>query len=69
MEKLVQLVMERSGITEEQARVAVAAVVEHVKSKLPPMLAGQVDSIIEGDASGVQSLLGKSLLGNLFGPK
>ena len=46
MQELISLIREKSGITEEQARQAVAAVREYVVGKFP-MLAGAVDKLFE----------------------
>lgn len=47
MQELVSLIREKSGISEEQAILAVEAVKEFVKEKFP-MLAGAVDKLFEG---------------------
>ena len=48
MDELVDLVVEKTGISEEQARQAVEVVLDFVKDKLPPNLAGRLDDLIEG---------------------
>ena len=69
MDELVNKSMERTGISEEQARGAIQTVAEYAKAKLPPAFAGQVDAFLSG-APGqatdpVQGLLGN--LGGMFG--
>lgn len=50
MEELVKLVMQKTGISEEQARGAVNTVITFLKSKLPAPLASQVDGALAGSA-------------------
>lgn len=49
MDELVDLVVEKTGISEEQARQAVEVVLDFIKDKLPKSLAERLDDIIEGD--------------------
>jgi hypothetical protein len=70
MQKLVDIVMQKTGLNQEQAQAAVEAVLGYVKTKLPPSLAGEFDALIAGDASGIEGEvenLAKGFLGNLFG--
>jgi len=66
MDTVVKLVMERTGLGEAQARSAVETVIGYLKQQLPEPLAGQVDSVLGGDTSGLGSQAG-SLLGGLGG--
>lgn len=52
MEKIVNLVAEKAGITTDQARTAVNTVAGFLKDKMPPAMAGQVDNYLKGDAEG-----------------
>ncbi len=54
MDEIVAQVSERTGLSEEHARVAVTLVVEWVKGKLPETMRGQVDTFLGGadEASG-----------------
>jgi hypothetical protein len=65
MDELVELVANKAGISEEQARQAIEIVLGYVKDKMPGPLAGQVEAAIEGDLSGLGDLAGS--LGGLFG--
>ena len=69
MANIVQLVQEKTGISEEQAKMAVDTVVGYLKDKLPAPIASQVDSVLGADASGTldqaSSMLGG--LGGMFG--
>lgn len=63
MEELVKLVVEKTGINEEQARGAVTTVVNFLKEKLPAPISGQIDALLAG--SGVSDAL--KGLGGLLG--
>ncbi len=63
MEELVKLVAQKTGISQEHARVAVTTVLDFIKEKAPAPLAGQIDSLVSGKGlSGIASGLG-GLLG------
>ena len=65
MEEIVKLVMQKTGISEEQARGAVTTVINFLKQKLPAPIAGQIDGVLSGSGVG-DALKG---LGGLFGKK
>ena len=50
MDQLVQIVTERAGISEQQARTAVTNVLGELKKRLPEPIAGQIDNFLDGDA-------------------
>jgi len=64
MDELIALVVKKTGIPKEQAKVAVETVLGFLKQKLPAPLASQIDAFISGGtsptdlASGLSSLLG-----------
>jgi uncharacterized protein (DUF2267 family) len=63
MDELIKLVAEKTGLSEEMAKVAVDTVIDFLKDKMPGPAASQLDALLEGgDAS---SLLGG--VGKLFG--
>jgi uncharacterized protein (DUF2267 family) len=63
MKEVVNLVKEKTGIGEDQAQTAVNTVVQYIKDRMPPQIAGQIDSVLQGkDVSN----LGKNI-GNVFG--
>jgi len=67
---LVQLIQERTGISEQQAGQAVDVVVDFLKQRLPAPLAGQVDGLVKGDITQVEGMLGNiGSLGGFFGKK
>lgn len=56
MDELVQYVTEKTGLSEEQAREAVEAVLAYVKEKLPEPIAGQVENLLGGSGVDVEGL-------------
>lgn len=72
MQKLIDLVVAKTGLSQEQAQAAVQTVIDHIKTKLPPAFASHVDALIEGEGGGIEGEvedLAKSALGRLFGGK
>ncbi|MFD2516917.1 hypothetical protein [Salinimicrobium flavum] len=69
MEKIVNLVAEKAGISTAQAETAVSTVAEFLKDRMPPAMASQVDNYLkgEGDGGGIAGAAGK--LGGMFGKK
>ncbi len=66
MEELYNLVVQKTGLPKEQAKMAVDVVVDFIKKKLPAPIAGQVDAVLGGKGD-----LGNAadMLGGLFGKK
>lgn len=63
MEELVKLVAQKTGLSEEMAKVAVDTVIDFLKEKLPGPAAKQLDALLAGgDVSSLMSGLG-GLLG------
>ncbi|RAJ04215.1 hypothetical protein LX64_03093 [Chitinophaga skermanii] len=50
MQELIQKLQEQTGITAEQAEKSIETMKEYIKSKLPAMLAGNVDTWFAGIA-------------------
>lgn len=48
MEKLINEVSQKAGITPEQARTAITTVVDSLKSKMPHYFHAQIDNLING---------------------
>jgi hypothetical protein len=76
MDELVNLVVQKTGISQDDARKAVEVVVNALKSKLPQPVAGHLDLFLSGGLSGgtnavveeaAEKLKGK--LGGMFGGK
>ncbi len=51
MDEIIKTITAKTGITEEQARQAVQATVDFIKSKIPPMFATQLDRLLDGGES------------------
>jgi hypothetical protein len=62
MDELIKLVANKTGISPEQAKVAVTTVLGFLKDKLPAPVAGQVEGVLAGKspdlAQGLGGLLG-----------
>ena len=74
MDELINLVVQKTGISEDDARKAVEVIVNELKSRLPGPVASHLDSFIGGGLSGGMSTLEseagemlKGKLGGLFG--
>jgi uncharacterized protein (DUF2267 family) len=63
MKQIVDLVKDKAGIGEDQARTAVNTVAGFIKDRLPPQIADQIDQVLEGKDV---SSMGKNL-GSMFG--
>ncbi len=52
MEALIQKVVGKAGITDEQAKKAIETVSEELKSKFPSFLHNEIDNVINGSRFG-----------------
>ena len=68
MDELVQLVSTKTGLSEEQSKMAVEVVLDYLKDKLPEPIAGQLDNLLEGGDMGGLGNIAQGL-GGLFGGK
>ena len=68
MDELISLIVQRTGLSEEQAREVADTVLEFIKGKLPGPIADQLDGLISGEGGGVLGAL-TGALGGLFGKK
>ncbi len=61
MDELVNLVAQKTGIPQAQARTAVETVITYLKQRLPAPIAGQIDAVLSGKSAmgDLGSLLGK----------
>jgi hypothetical protein len=69
MDELINRVTAKTGLSPDQAKAAVEAVVGFLKEKLPAPLASGLDSLVgraEGSGEGLTSKA-SAALGNLFG--
>ena len=64
MDELIKQVVEKTGISEEQARTAVNTVMSFLKTKLPEPIAGQLDNLTSGQGGGLGDVASK--VGGLF---
>lgn len=69
MDELVNQVSQRTGLPPDQARQAVLAVVDALKSKLPGPIASQIDGVLGGGQAKPGDIAGQALggLGGMFG--
>ena len=74
MDELVKQVVEKTGISEQQARGAIDTVLGFLKHRLPAPIAGHLDGVLggaSGAAGGLADKAGDVLggLGGMFGGK
>ena len=69
MDELIKQVVERTGISEQQARSAVDTVLGFLKTRLPEPIAGQLDGLVGGASGAAGGIAGAAgdLLGGLGG--
>ncbi len=67
MNELVNLIVQKTGISQENAEKAAQTAIDFVKAKLPAPLASQVDGALSGDLSGLAGQAGDLLKGKLGG--
>lgn len=74
MDELINIVVQKTGLSPEDARKAVEAVVNALKSKLPGPIASHLDGLVAGGVSGEASTLAGEAeaavmgkLGGMFG--
>jgi hypothetical protein len=48
MNELINIIVQKTGISQENAQKAVQATVDFLKTKLPAPIAGQLDSFLSG---------------------
>ena len=66
MDELIKLVSQKTGLPQDKAKVAVDTVINFLKKKFPPSIAGQLDTILAGGS--LPDSLTKGL-GDLLGGK
>ena len=67
MDQLVQLVSQKTGLSEEMARTAVDTVIGFLKERLPAPIAAQIDTILGGSGPSLGGLAGG--LGGILGQR
>lgn len=63
MQQLVDLVSQKAGVDQNQARKAVETVMGFLKDRVPEPLAGQLDKVVNGGAQGQSEGLGSKIPG------
>jgi len=69
MNELVNLVVQRTGLSQEDAEKAVAVIVDVLKQRLPQPVANHIEAILAGNTSTIGAEAGgllKGALGGLF---
>jgi hypothetical protein len=71
MNEIIQRLIDKTGMPEDKARIAVDTVVSFLKEKLPASFAGQLDGFMTGASSENAGAMaaGVGALGGLFGQK
>lgn len=70
MDELVKLVLKKTGLPEEMAKMAVETVIGYLKEKLPAPIAGQIDSLLSGtELVEEPGEITKGLLGRILAKK
>ncbi len=74
MDELIKQVVERTGISEAQARTAVETVLGFLKTRLPESISGHLDGLVGGAAGAAGGLAGTAGdvlggIGGMFGGK
>jgi len=52
MEELINLVVQKTGIGQDDAQKAVQVIIDSLKSKLPAPIAAELDAVLTGGVSG-----------------
>ena len=68
MDELVKMVAEKTGLSEDKAKIAVDTVIGFLKNKLPEPIAGQIDAVLGGEGGGGLGGVAQGL-GGMFGKK
>lgn len=67
MNELINLIVQKTGISQENAQKAAQTAIDFLKTKLPAPVAGQVDAVLAGDMSGIAGQAGEMVKGKLGG--
>jgi hypothetical protein len=69
MDELTKLIVDKTGLSDANARLAIETVLNFLKTKLPAPIAIQLDSVIQGKGVGDIDIDNVTALGGLFGKK
>jgi hypothetical protein len=67
MDELIKTVSQKTGLPQEQAKMAADVVLAFLKEKLPAPIASQIDGVLSGKGPDLGAAAGA--LGGLFGKK
>lgn len=67
MNELIALVVQKTGLSQEDAQKAVATVLNYLKEKLPAPIASHIDSFLAGGMSSLGAEAGELLEGAVSG--
>lgn len=67
MNELINLIVQKTGISQENAQKAAQTAIDFLKTKLPAPIASQVDAVLAGDMSGIAGQAGEMVKGKLGG--
>ena len=67
MDELVNLIVQKTGISDENAQKAARVAIDFLKTKLPAPISGQVDAVLAGNTSGLLGQASDILKGKLGG--
>ena len=67
MNELIALVVQKTGMSQEDAEKAVATVLNYLKEKLPAPIASHIDSFLAGGMSSLGAEAGELLKGAVSG--
>lgn len=59
MQELVQELIQKAGLTQEQAEKSIQVIKDYIQSQLPPMMQGMVDNFMSGRQSGGEDRIGE----------
>ena len=69
MDEVVNLIVQKTGLSHELAQQAAEVTINFLKTKLPEPLAGQIDSALGSSGAGDDRDVANKMIGSLFGKK
>ncbi|CAN5669511.1 hypothetical protein BH20VER1_BH20VER1_01310 [soil metagenome] len=67
MNEIIDLVVQRTGISRAQAETAVTTVMDFVRKQMPAGMGGQLDALLRGQTGAEPGEMMKAKLGELLG--
>jgi nucleoid DNA-binding protein len=59
MQELIQELVQKAGLTPEQASKSIQVITEYIKGQLPPMMQGVVENFLGGQQANPQDKVGE----------